>query len=146
MKFHCISVFILFKLLSLLGDAVADNHENCEFWASMGECEKNPSYMLENCADACSKATTVDAVQAASSLYEIDETDIDGQTVPMESFRGKVLYIVNVASHCGYTEENYSTFRRLKDYRSQDFEMILAPCNQVSEAWRVLEKIRCESW
>lgn len=32
------------------------------------------------------------------NLYEIPATDIDGHTVSMESYRGKVLLIVNVAS------------------------------------------------
>jgi hypothetical protein len=34
---------------STLADAVAE----CEQWAEQGECTLNPSYMGENCADAC---------------------------------------------------------------------------------------------
>ena len=30
-----------------------DANDDCEFWASDGECEGNPDYMLENCAMAC---------------------------------------------------------------------------------------------
>ena len=31
-----------------------DQDERCAEWASSGECESNPSYMLENCAASCS--------------------------------------------------------------------------------------------
>ena len=31
-----------------------DDHEECEFWAKEGECEKNPNYMLTSCAKSCS--------------------------------------------------------------------------------------------
>ena len=43
-----------------------DNHVSCEAWASQGECEKNPDYMLANCKKSCdvsqdiNKSDTVD--------------------------------------------------------------------------------------
>ena len=30
-----------------------NKHENCAFWSSLGECEKNPGYMKLNCAPVC---------------------------------------------------------------------------------------------
>ena len=30
-----------------------DSNENCELWASTGECENNPTFMLDDCARAC---------------------------------------------------------------------------------------------
>lgn len=30
-----------------------NQHEDCTFWASLGECEENPDYMRTNCAPAC---------------------------------------------------------------------------------------------
>ena len=27
-----------------------DTNEHCAYWAGIGECEKNPEYMLVNCA------------------------------------------------------------------------------------------------
>jgi hypothetical protein len=31
----------------------ADNHESCDMWASTGECEANPKYMLKQCQKSC---------------------------------------------------------------------------------------------
>ena len=34
-------------------DLCRNKHEFCSFWSSIGECEKNPSYMQTNCGPAC---------------------------------------------------------------------------------------------
>jgi len=31
----------------------SNRHDSCEYWASTGECEVNPSYMLNNCMVSC---------------------------------------------------------------------------------------------
>jgi hypothetical protein len=38
-------------------DNCHDEHERCEFWASLNECEKNPGYMLGNCQKSCDTCT-----------------------------------------------------------------------------------------
>jgi len=40
-----------------------NRHELCSFWASMGECEKNPNYMRTNCALACQTCLHLDMEQ-----------------------------------------------------------------------------------
>ena len=30
-----------------------NNHEDCEYWASIGGCGDNPEYMLNNCMSSC---------------------------------------------------------------------------------------------
>merc|ERR1712045_998116 len=30
-----------------------DDNQNCEYWASLGECEANPGYMLTTCRKSC---------------------------------------------------------------------------------------------
>jgi len=35
------------------GDSCTDRNANCSYWASRGECTKNPGYMLTNCCASC---------------------------------------------------------------------------------------------
>jgi len=34
-------------------DQCEDKNENCTWWAEIGECEKNPGYLLQNCPKSC---------------------------------------------------------------------------------------------
>lgn len=34
-----------------------DGHKNCRYWASIGECQKNPNYMLKTCCKSCKAVT-----------------------------------------------------------------------------------------
>ena len=45
------------------------------------------------------------AVSTASSIHEFTLNSIDGQPIPLEQFKGKVVLIVNVASRCGFTPQ-----------------------------------------
>ena len=133
--------FLLLLLLGLLSTATVraeDDNEQCGEWASMGECEANPGYMLSHCAEACAEAAKQGAGEQEralpSSIYDIVEKDLDGNDVAFSDFRGQVVYVVNVASHCGYTQENYNMFRKLAKYRkNSNFEIVLAPCNQFGQ-------------
>ena len=37
------------------------------------------------------------------SIYQFEAKTLDGETVSLSQFKGKVILIVNVASKCGYT-------------------------------------------
>ena len=88
----------------------------------------DPDFMLFSCAESCAKMSEGSGIK---SLYDIVETDIHGKDLPFSNYKGSILYIVNVASHCGYTAENYEMFRHLAKYRDEGVYTILAPCNQV---------------
>jgi len=70
----------------------ADVHEQCEEWAVAGECEKNPSYMLTSCKDACA------ANPVASSFYDLKAKTAAGATLKFDAFKDKVVLLTNVAS------------------------------------------------
>lgn len=64
------------------------------------------------------------------SVFDFSATDIDGKTKMLSDFRGSVLLIVNVASHCGFTSQ-YKQLQELQDeYASQGFSILGFPCNQ----------------
>lgn len=108
-----------------------DQHELCEFWAKSNECFKNPNYMLNNCVPSCTKyGKPPSEHEIRGSFYDIVEKDIYGQDVHFEKFRGKVVLIVNVATYCTYTAENYAMFRAMKQYIPWGLEIVIAPCNQ----------------
>jgi len=39
------------------GGGCTDSNSNCANWASQGECDKNPDYMLDNCCQSCKTGT-----------------------------------------------------------------------------------------
>ena len=84
--------------------------------------------MLEECAESCSRKHTLGK---SKTLYDIIETDINGNTVDFNDFKNSIVYIVNVASQCGYTAQNYEIFRSLSKYKNEGFQIVIAPCNQV---------------
>lgn len=65
------------------------------------------------------------------TIYDYTVKDIDGKDVPLSTFKGKVLLIVNVASKCGLTNSNYTELSHVYEkYKPQGFEILAFPCNQ----------------
>lgn len=53
-----------------------------------------------------------------------------GKPVKLDTFRGKVVLVVNTASKCGFTSQ-YSNLEELyKKYHDKGFEILDLPCNQ----------------
>ncbi|KAF7048793.1 hypothetical protein CFC21_057475 [Triticum aestivum] len=66
-----------------------------------------------------------------TSVHEFTVKDCNGKEVCLDTYKGKVLLIVNVASKCGFTETNYTQLTELyQKYREKDFEILAFPCNQ----------------
>jgi glutathione peroxidase len=70
------------------------------------------------------------AAAHAASLYDLSAKDIDGRPVKLESYRGKVLLIVNVASECGYTPQYQGLQTLFEKYESKGLVVLGFPCNQ----------------
>lgn len=66
----------------------------------------------------------------AASIYDISVKDIDGKTVSLADYKGKVLLIVNVASKCGFTPQYTALEATYKKYADQGFVILGFPCNQ----------------
>jgi len=63
------------------------------------------------------------------SIYEFTMKDIDGNDVSLDTYRGKVVMIVNVASKCGYTNQ-YEGLEAIYDkYKDRGFVILGFPAN-----------------
>ncbi|RYR64728.1 hypothetical protein Ahy_A03g010788 [Arachis hypogaea] len=70
------------------------------------------------------------AQESSKSIYDFTVKDIHGNDVNLNQYTGKVLLIVNVASH-GLTQTNYKELNVLyKKYKDQGLEILAFPCNQ----------------
>ncbi|KAG0495694.1 hypothetical protein HPP92_000385 [Vanilla planifolia] len=67
----------------------------------------------------------------ASSIHEFAVKDSFGKDVDLGIYKGKVLLVVNVASKCGLTDNNYTQLTELYNkYKNRDFVVLAFPCNQ----------------
>lgn len=68
--------------------------------------------------------------QMNNNISKVTVKDIDGKTVNLSSYNGKVLLIVNVASYCGFTKQYAGLEEIYKKYKDKGFEILAFPCNQ----------------
>ena len=72
---------------------------------------------------------SVATVPAASSLYDFTLNDIDGKSVSLSQYRGKVLMLVNVASKCGFTPQYEDLEKLYQTYKDRGFVILGFPAN-----------------
>jgi glutathione peroxidase len=65
-----------------------------------------------------------------SGLYDIEVVTIDGGRVPLRTYNGRTLLIVNVASRCGCTPQYRGLELLYRRYKPAGFEVLGFPCNQ----------------
>jgi glutathione peroxidase len=65
-----------------------------------------------------------------SAIYPITVKDIKGNDILMETFKGKVLLIVNTASKCGFTPQYQSLEVLNQEYKDKGLVILGFPCNQ----------------
>ncbi|MDA3929515.1 MAG: glutathione peroxidase [Prolixibacteraceae bacterium] len=65
-----------------------------------------------------------------NKFYELGAKTIQGKSVKMEDYKGKVVLIVNTASKCGFTPQSAGLEELNKKYKDQGLEILGFPCNQ----------------
>lgn len=90
-----------------------------------------PAALLRTAATV-KMASNPENYKEAKSIYEFTADDITGQPVSLEKYRGHVCIIVNVASQCGYTKNNYKELVELHEEfgESKGLRILAFPCNQ----------------
>ncbi|XP_018566915.1 glutathione peroxidase-like [Anoplophora glabripennis] len=78
------------------------------------------------------KMSNPENYKEAKSIYEFSAKDLNGEDVSLEKYKGHVCIIVNVASQCGYTKNNYAELVELHDQyaESKGLRILAFPCNQ----------------
>lgn len=65
----------------------------------------------------------------AMPLNEIPLRSMDGKETTLHQYAGKVILIVNVASHCGNTPQYEALEKLYRDRMAQGFVILAFPCN-----------------
>jgi glutathione peroxidase len=71
----------------------------------------------------------VKATGRGASLLDLCVRAMNGDSVPLARYQGKVLLIVNVASKCGCTPQYHDLVRLDETYRQQGLAVLGFPCN-----------------
>jgi glutathione peroxidase len=65
-----------------------------------------------------------------SDAYDFDFTSIDGSPLPLSTFKGKAVLVVNTASKCGLTPQYDGLEKLYTDYKDKGLVVLGVPCNQ----------------
>ena len=66
----------------------------------------------------------------AGSIHDIPLKDIDGKETSLKAYQGKVVLVVNVASHCGFTPQYKGLESVYEKYKDKGLVVLGFPCNQ----------------
>ena len=67
--------------------------------------------------------------RASAQIYDFTMDDINGNPLPLKTFKGKVMLVVNTASFCGNTPQYEGLQTLYEQYRDQGFIILAFPAN-----------------
>lgn len=62
-------------------------------------------------------------------VYDFTVKSIDGKDVPLSTYKGKALLIVNTASECGFTPQYEGLQKLYEGYKDKGLEVLAFPSN-----------------
>jgi glutathione peroxidase len=71
-------------------------------------------------------------MQPGQSIYNLNVQLNNGNNLPLQTYKGKKLMLVNTASNCGYTNQ-YDDLQKLYQQFSNKLEIIAFPANDFKE-------------
>jgi glutathione peroxidase len=85
------------------------------------EIKHRPTLFVDN------KGTQSNAM--LNAFYALSAKTLDGEVVSFETFKGKKLILLNVASECGYTPQ-YADWQKFYEQNKEKVVVLGFPCNQ----------------
>ena len=64
------------------------------------------------------------------NFYDLEAKTLQGETISMNSFKGKTVLVVNTASKCGLTPQYEGLGALYEKYKDNGLEILGFPCNQ----------------
>jgi glutathione peroxidase len=65
-----------------------------------------------------------------TTFHQLHATSLQGQLISMADYAGKLVLVVNTASHCGFTPQYAGLEMLYKQYADQGLVVLGFPCNQ----------------
>jgi glutathione peroxidase len=66
----------------------------------------------------------------SKQFYDFTAKSISGKTIKMETYKGKVILVVNTASECGLTPQYEGLENLYQKYKDKGLVVLGFPCNQ----------------
>ena len=76
------------------------------------------------------------------TIYDFSFSDIDGNIVNLEKFRGKPIFMVNTASRCGYTPQYANLQNLFINYKDTDLTILAVTSNSFNQEYSSTEDIK----
>ena len=76
------------------------------------------------------------------TIYDFSFEDIDGNSVDLNKFEGKPIFMVNTASRCGFTPQYENLQNLFLEYKDTDLTIIATTSNSFAQEYQDTEDIK----
>jgi glutathione peroxidase len=88
-----------------------------------------PLLLLAGCSGTTTSKSAVQSDETPTLLGDFEARSLEGEALPLERWRGKVVLVVNTASECGYTPQYAGLEALHQELGPRGFEVLGFPSN-----------------